>query len=224
MNRKVITALAFTLVSLSPLLYLFVIWPDLPDVVPMHYDVSFKPNGFGAKTDLWLITGIFSGISILIYFLLTNLDRIDPKRVNQSESPLFHTLSGGLVLFLTGLNFLILSGIGNPGLLAKGLVPWIGLMFSFLGYCMRNIKPNFFAGIRVPWTLSNDENWRLTHLLAGKLWLAGGLIIALLALVTSPQTSMVVLIGVIIILTIIPVGYSFILYKKEQKTAGRENS
>jgi hypothetical protein len=47
----------------------------------------------------------------------------------------------------------------------------VGLMLAVVGNYIYNIKPNYFAGIRLPWTLHNDENWKRTHLLGGKLLL-----------------------------------------------------
>jgi uncharacterized membrane protein len=81
---------------------------------------------------------------------------------------------------------------------------------------MHNIKPNYFAGIRLPWTLENEENWKKTHLLAGKLFFAGGLLIAILCLLTPVIISIILFITITIIVTIIPGVYSYRLYKKQK--------
>ena len=57
-----------------------------------------------------------------------------------------------------------------------------GLLIAVVGKYIYNIKPNYFAGIRLPWTLNNDENWRKTHLLGGKLIIGGGLLIVVICL------------------------------------------
>ena len=61
----------------------------------------------------------------------------------------------------------------------------VGLLLCLIGNYMHTIKPNYFAGLRLPWTLNNEDNWRKTHLLAGKLWFVGGLVIAILCLTAS---------------------------------------
>ena len=55
----------------------------------------------------------------------------------------------------------------------------IGLLFAFLGNYFKTIKPNYFIGIKTPWTLENEEVWKKTHLIGGKLWFIGGLLMAL---------------------------------------------
>ena len=59
------------------------------------------------------------------------------------------------------------------------IFPLIGLLFAFLGNYFKTIKPNYFIGIRTPWTLENEEVWKKTHLIGGKLWFVGGLLMAL---------------------------------------------
>lgn len=62
------------------------------------------------------------------------------------------------------------------------IFPLIGLLFVFLGNVMYSLKPNYFAGIRVPWTLDSDDNWKATHRVAGIVWFAGGLLFLICAL------------------------------------------
>jgi uncharacterized membrane protein len=79
---------------------------------------------------------------------------------------------------------------------------------------MYNIKPNYFAGIRLPWTLDNDENWRRTHLLGGKLMFGGGLLIAVICLFASFYLSIIILFAILSLIILITCIYSYNLYKK----------
>ena len=80
---------------------------------------------------------------------------------------------------------------------------------------MGTIRPNYFVGIKVPWTLNNDIVWTRTHKMAGKLWFWGGIAgIAALFIVRDPA---VVMVPVIIIISVIPVVYSYIIYQKIAK-------
>jgi immunity protein, SdpI family len=81
---------------------------------------------------------------------------------------------------------------------------------------MHNIKPNYFAGFRLPWTLENADNWRKTHLLGGKLWFVGGLLIAVICLILPPAASMVAFYSIMTVVVIIPAVYSYRLYKKQK--------
>jgi uncharacterized membrane protein len=82
---------------------------------------------------------------------------------------------------------------------------------------MYNIKPNYFAGIRLPWTLENEDNWKKTHQLAGRLWFFGGVIFAAIALVLNREYIGYFGIAILSVLVIIPVFYSYNLYKNQTK-------
>jgi uncharacterized membrane protein len=94
----------------------------------------------------------------------------------------------------------------------------IGVLFIALGNYFKVIQPNYFIGIKTPWTLENKEVWKLTHTLAGKLWIAGGLIIVLTSLTIAKSIFIYVFIGTIAIITLVPIIYSYIKFKelKEQ--------
>jgi uncharacterized membrane protein len=93
----------------------------------------------------------------------------------------------------------------------------MGLLFAFLGNYINNIKPNYFAGIRLPWTLSDDENWRRTHHLAGKLWFSGGLLIAIISLLLPLRVVIPFFIAATVILVLIPAIYSYRFFKKQTR-------
>ena len=82
---------------------------------------------------------------------------------------------------------------------------------------MINMKPNYFVGIRVPWTLENEDNWRKTHRLGGKLWFAGGLIAAVFTIILPYQYAVAAFMVIIGIMVIIPIGYSYLYFKKHQQ-------
>jgi uncharacterized membrane protein len=79
---------------------------------------------------------------------------------------------------------------------------------------MKNVQPNYFFGIRTPWTLESDEVWKKTHLLSSKVWVWGNLILATIILIIPNNYSSTFFIIGIILLTAIPVYYSYRLYSK----------
>src|ERR1700712_4183172 len=90
--------------ALSPLVLLAIIWNTLPEVVPVHYDIHFHPDRMDNKQVLWLANGTLALVSIIIYFLLTNLHRIDPKRRKQAPSLSLKRIAIVVVVFITILN------------------------------------------------------------------------------------------------------------------------
>jgi uncharacterized membrane protein len=202
------------LIALLPLAYLLLIWASLPQTVPVHFGIDMKPDRVGEKRELWITTAVLAAVSVFVYFLLTNLHRFDPKRKGNEQSGTFQKLATGLAVFIAALNFLIVNS-AKSGSNAQGFfLPLIGLLLAFIGNYMNNIKPNYFAGLRLPWTLNNDENWRRTHGLAGKLWFAGGMLIAVVCLFVPPPASFIFFITVVVVMVFIPVVYSYRLFKK----------
>ena len=81
---------------------------------------------------------------------------------------------------------------------------------------MPKLKQNYTIGIKVPWTLNSEENWNMTHRMAGKLYVIAGvisIIIALLNNVLSDEVTIIIFMVVFLVTGIGSVAYSFWLYK-----------
>ncbi len=92
----------------------------------------------------------------------------------------------------------------------------LGIMFVFMGNYLPKIKQNRTLGIKVSWTLNNEENWNRTHRFGGKVWVIGGVI--LLFSVFLPFKAMVwIIVSVITAIAVIPIAYSYSVYKQHQK-------
>lgn len=209
--------LSILFITLIPVAYLAIVWNKIPENVALHYNAKFEPDRFGNKSELWLVTGILVVVSFLLYLLLQNLHLFDPKRKNKASSAAFGKLATGLVVFMATLNCIIIASAAEGNIVMnRFLFPLIGLLFAFIGNYMHSMKPNYFAGIRLPWTLSSDENWRLTHILAGKLWFWGGLIFAFASLFIPAEYVIYLFIPLILVLVVIPAVYSFRLFKKQK--------
>ena len=216
-SSKVVIPFAIA-ISLIPILYLAYIYNALPATVPTHFDAGGKPNDYSSKSTLFLITAGMSAIAMGVFFLIRNLEKIDPKKFAKSNPGSMNKIAIGLVIFLSTLNVIIVSSaqqgkIGN----IKLVMCLIGLFLAFMGNVMYSVKPNYFVGIRTPWTLENEDNWRKTHQIAGKLWVAGGLLITVLALILPGAAFPYFLLPTVALMVLIPVAYSFIEFKKSQK-------
>jgi uncharacterized membrane protein len=92
----------------------------------------------------------------------------------------------------------------------------MGFLWAILGNYMHNLKPNYFAGLRLPWTLENEDNWRMTHLLAGKLWFVGGIIIGIAWLFVSLTVGLIITFALFLPMVFIPMIYSYRMYQKNK--------
>jgi uncharacterized membrane protein len=228
MNNKALKHLLFVAISLIPLAYLAIIWKQIPGTVPTHFGANMKPDDYSSRWGFFGAEAFMSLISIGVYFLLQYIHKIDPKRANKPQSPVFDKLSMGLVIFMVALGFVTINmSLGKTIASGRWMFTLIGLMFAFMGNLMHNVKPNYFVGLRLPWTLNSDYNWRKTHQLAAKVWFAGGLLVAALSFFLPMESSAIAMIIISIILVLIPVTYSFRLFKKEQNDpsiANEENN
>lgn len=203
-------------IILAPIIYLWWMWDTIPASMPMHYDLSGKVDRMGSKQEFLVAILILSGVNLGTYLLISNIHKIDPKRVKAEQSATFNKLAIGVSLFLTALSIIIiLSGISNGESVAqKAILPLVGLLLAFIGNYMNNIKPNYFAGIRIPWTLHDEDNWKQTHRIASHVWVAGGLTITVASLIAKPEIMEMLMLVLIAIMVIIPVGYSYLLFRK----------
>jgi uncharacterized membrane protein len=90
-------------------------------------------------------------------------------------------------------------------------------LFLVLGNYFKVIQPNYFIGIRTPWTLENNEVWKVTHVFAGKLWVVGGLVIVLGGLIFENHSFSIAFIPLVVVLAIVPMVYSYIKFKEIEK-------
>ncbi len=207
-------------VGVIPLVYLAVKWGDLPEATPLNYGVDGSINSTGNKAEFLMAIAFMSIISVGVYLLLINIHKIDPKRAKEGKSAMFDKIATGMVVFLSALELVIIQQALQPNInfFQIAILPILGALFMFLGNIMYSVKPNYFAGIRIPWTLNDDDNWKKTHRLAGVIWFIGGLLMILMALVLTPNSIRVVLNIVIMVMVLIPVIYSFVLFKQKQNS------
>ncbi len=175
------------LVAFIPAGYLAWWYGSLPETIPIHFNFSGKADGYGNKITLVYTTLLMTLVTIGAYLLMRYLPQIDPKQTAGIPSLTFRKVGLGLLFFLSALNiFLIYSSITGGFKMNGFFIPLMGIFFMYIGNLMHSIKPNYFVGIRVPWTLEDPDNWRATHQLGGKLWVGGGILILLSALLPQP--------------------------------------
>ena len=79
-------------------------------------------------------------------------------------------------------------------------------MFTIIGNYLPKARQNYTIGIKIPWTLANEENWNRTHRLAGYLWMACGILMIIMCLTRFVPFEW--LIGLFLIMVLVPCIYS----------------
>ena len=209
-REKIIQELILIVLTVLPILYLGLNWSVLPESVPIHFDAKGEPNGYGSRF-VYLI------LPLGIYLLMLVLPRIDPRKANYAVfEGSYYKLRLIMAVFFGVLNTTILWGIVHQTNSVQRFLP-ISLFFLFMliGNYMGNFRPNYFVGIKVPWTLNSDEVWIRTHKMAGKLWFWCSL--AGMALFFVVDKFEWIFIPLMIVLVVLPIVYSYVIYQQVEK-------
>ncbi|MBN8820733.1 MULTISPECIES: SdpI family protein [unclassified Spirosoma] len=200
---------------LAPFIYLAIIWNQLPAQIITHYDFAGNPNDSMPKETAAVV---MAAISLVLYLTLRFLPGIDPKGHLQSAN--YEKLRFVVVLsFATIVGWMWYTAQHNVAQQSV-LIPLfaiLGVMLAGIGNYITTVKPNWFVGIRTPWTLDSETVWRKTHRMGGRLMVVGGLLSAVLALVIPMPYGLWVVMGIILLVSFIPVVYSYIYYRQEKK-------
>lgn len=199
-------------IVLAPFVYLAIIWNTLPEKVPTHWNYKGEVDKWGDKYSLIALLFL---LPVLTYVLMLVVPKIDPKKKIEQMGGKYYQLKFIMVLFMSMFAFIILHLTENPSVSSPNLIAIpLGVLFIALGNYFKVIQPNYFIGIKTPWTLENKEVWKLTHILAGKLWIIGGLLIVVGSLTVAKSVFIYILLSTIAVIAIVPVVYSYLKFKE----------
>lgn len=213
--RRFLKEFVLLIIATVPFVYLAMIWAELPQQLPTHFGLDGTPNDWTAKSSFpYLIACMGYGT----YLLMLLIPYFDPKNKIEQMGDKYYSFRFILALLMSAMSFYILftslESKMNPNLLF-GL---IAAFYVLLGNYFQTLKPNYFIGIKTPWALENEDNWRKTHRLAGKMWLAGGLLIVLLTFIIKDAKVMgTIFLAVTLIISLVPFGYSYLEFRKCQR-------
>lgn len=192
------------------------LWDRLPEQMASHWNTSDEVDGTMPK--IW---GVFllPLVTLGMFGLFILLPNIDPLRANIAQ---FRGVFNLFILFITvfmlyihGLTLAWSLGYQNFKMSAA-MLPFLGVLFIFIGYLLRQAKRNFFIGIRTPWTLSSDSVWDKTHRLGSVLFIASG-VLSIAGSFFGGMAAFWLLFIPLICSTLILFIYSYLLYRNETK-------
>lgn len=189
-------------------------YPQLPERIATHWNLSGQANGYSSRAfAAWFAPAMI----VVMASLFQILPKIDPKRRNYEKfGDAYWLLANVLPFFLLCVHVMVLAnGLGYPAPVERLLPVGVGLLFIVLGNYLPRIQPNWFVGVRTPWTMSSDAVWRQTHRTAGWVFVTAGILMLSGALL--PRIVYLPLLVVTIVLApAIPIVHSYILWKREQ--------
>lgn len=193
--------------------YIALIWHRLPPVIVSHYNLTGHPDGWMPKEKALLV---MAGLGLFIYLLLRFLPKLDFSAMVQPA--VFQRMRFVMSLLMTvaiGSLFYLATQSGELQSSQGAMLALISLGIAAVGNYMSILKPNWFIGIRTPWTLQNNRVWMRTHRLGGRLMVADGLLGALLAVLVPAPYTVGAVVAVLLIVTLVPVVYSYVYFQQE---------
>ena len=204
-NRK--TLLITSIVTILPMLIGVICWNRLPDVMATHFGLNNEANGFSSKA--FAVFGLPAFLLAILWVGAFVTSR-DPKK--QNISPKVFSLTLWIVpvlsLFVAAIMYPINLGYKLDVIFFAELL--LGLLFIIIGNYLPKARQNYTIGIKIPWTLANEENWNRTHRLAGYLWMIFGILMILIGVTRFVPAAW--LIGIILMTVLVPCIYSFWLH------------
>lgn len=207
-NKKLVVYTSILI--LLPTLVGCVFWNQLPEEMPTHFNLLGQADGYNQK--MFAVFGL-PVFMLLMHWLVLFLMIKDPKSSNISSK--IQGLIYWINPFVSCISMISIYGESLGYSMMTGLLGQIfmGVVMIVIGNYLPKTRRNYTIGIRIPWTLENDENWRKTHRLAGKIWVFGGLLLFLNAFVQLYVYWIFFLTLLLVIM--IPCVYSYQLSKSE---------
>jgi uncharacterized membrane protein len=211
-KRTLVIVLILTLAGLA-----FSLWalPQLPEMVPSHWNAAGEVDDWMPRTTNALL---LPGIMLVMGLLLVFIPNIDPLRQNVERfRTTYNWFIVGFSLYLLFIHVAItLAGLGIQFNMTHAIIPAVAILFFGIGIMMEKAQPNWFIGVRTPWTLSSPSVWQKTHHLGALLFkiTAGWMLVSLLF---PPEVGIILIMISIFLTAIVTVVYSYFAFRAEQK-------
>ncbi len=204
------TLILTSIIILIPILVGLLIWSELPDRIPTHWNVDGEIDGWSSKA---FTVFALPGILMALHWVCVLASAADPSSKNYHPKmlrlvlwicPVISLLMGALV-YSAALGFDLSVEIIMPLL--------VGMMFIIVGNLLPKCRQSYTMGIKLPWTLDNEENWNMTHRFGGKVWVTGGVF----TMATAFMSNFWMLLIILVIMVAAPTLYSYLYYRKHKK-------
>jgi uncharacterized membrane protein len=197
-----------SVVTLLPMLSGLMLWNQLPDRMISHWGPGGVPDGTASKG--FVVFGL-PLLLVAVQWLGTWLTTLDPGNRQQNRKVLNLALWIAPVISILCGGFIQISGLGlhiPADFMNRFLCLLLGVMSVIIGNYLPKCSRNRTIGIRIKWALDSDANWNATHRLAGRIWVAGGIVMMLFVFLPTVITQWVLPVFALA-MVLVPVLYSW---------------
>lgn len=198
-----------SIITLLPIIFGLVVWERLPENIATSFGWNGEATGYSSK--IFAVVGLPAILTFvnLICIFATNAD---PRRKNINNK--VYSIVIGIVPVCSLICAACIYGnaLGYRVNVENIMPVFVGIIILVLGFLLPKCKQNYTIGIKLPWTLYDEENWDKTHKLAGKLWIIGGIVMTIAGLLNFTLLFMII----VFVIVIIPTVYSYLLYRNRK--------
>jgi uncharacterized membrane protein len=190
-------------------------YPRLPDRMPVHWSFSGVPDRFGTRLEgVWLVPAVM----VAVWLVTRLLPRIDPRRDNYAKmQSTYDFVVNAILTAMLAMHFAVIAAaLGYPVPMRRFVPLLFGAFFVALGNVLPRARPNWWFGVRTPWTLSSDRVWARTHRVAGYAMTITGLTVVVAAALPGVW-PLVVAMTIAVIAAFWMVIYSYIVWREETR-------
>lgn len=189
------------------------VYQRLPEQMPTHWGVSGEVNGWSNRLwGAWMIPLMMA----VIWLIMRAIPHIDPRKANYEKfAGTYDVLVGLILTFMLVMHIAVLmAATGRPVAMDRVAMPAVGLFIAAMGFLLPRAHPNWFVGIRTPWTMTSDLSWERTHRIGGILFIALGILMVGASLIAPVQAIAVLVVAAIAIVVFLFV-YSYRIWKED---------
>ena len=213
-KKNLKTLILTSVIILLPILLGLLFWNKLPNEIPTHWNAAGEIDQYSSKSFAVFFIPLFL---LAIHWLCTFVTNSDKKNANQNRQPMTMVLwiCPILSVLLFGLIYAAAMGMNIDITTVMPLI--MGAIFVVIGNYLPKCRQNYTIGIKLPWTMHDEENWNRTHRMAGKLWVGVG-VLAMFSTLLPSKSIFIVFMLILSVAVIVPTVYSYLLFKNKEKS------
>ena len=208
LKQNKLKIIASFVITLLPVIFGFIVWDKLPENVATSFGWNGEITGYSGK--MFAVAGlpVILALVNIICIIATNAD---PRKKN-IDNKVYSAVLGivpccslicGVCIYTNALGYKV--DVGHI------MSVFVGIVILLLGFILPRCKQNYTIGIKLPWTLHDEEIWNKTHSFAGKIWIVGGILMIVSGLLNFAILFLVIIFAIVIV----PTVYSYLLYKRK---------
>lgn len=210
-KNKLKTLIISSLITVLPIFIGFILWPMLPEMLPIHWGPSGADSFLNKTAAILLLPLILLALQWIMALITVKLQKESEQNEKVIKVSLY--IIPVLSIFVSGITFLFGLDFNITPLLPAIISIPLGLLMIVLGNVLPKASQNKYFGIKMPSTFSSEKNWNATHRFGGKVWFICGILLLFCSLVPMKYVAYPLL-AVFIAAMALPIIYSLNFKKK----------